>query len=130
MGSAGGCVGKRTYWGKLAHAKKLAIVATMLATAHPSPSCCVCGSVDARTLSSTALASGAIVIVCGSHAVAHARASVPARTVRELRGMLGERRAPQGRRDSYHGEIDELARSLSAAFTGERRSVGRRSADA
>jgi hypothetical protein len=93
-------------------------------------SCAVCGSSDSRTLSSTALASGALVIVCGSHAVAHARAGRSAGSVSELRAMLVERRAANDRRDAYVGETDELAQSLAAAFNAERRGPGRRSADA
>ncbi len=136
-------------------ARKLAIVTAMAASTSSSapsaspassrapsgspassraPSCAVCGSSDARTLSSTALASGAVVLVCGSHAVAHSRAERVARTVRELRAMLGERRSPRDRRDGQPGEADELAQCLSVAFsTRERRKpdgAGRRSADA
>jgi len=94
--------------------------------------CVVCGSSDARTLSTTPLASGAMVTVCGSHAVAHARASRAAGTVRELRSMLCDRRESDDRRDRtdrYLGETDELASSLTAAFSGERRGPGRRSLD-
>jgi hypothetical protein len=93
-------------------------------------SCVVCGSSDSRTLSSTALASGAVVIVCGSHAVAHARATRSAGTVGELRAMLAERRGKKGRRDALPLETDELAQSLASAFNAERRGPGRRSADA
>jgi hypothetical protein len=89
--------------------------------------CVVCGSHDARTLSSTALASGAVVIICGSHALAHGRLDRPARSVSELRTMLGERRAPNDRRDC---ETDELARQLARAFNPERRIAGRRREDA
>jgi hypothetical protein len=92
--------------------------------------CAVCGSSDARGLSSTALASGAVVIVCGSHAVAHARAPRAARTLGELRDLLGERRESHDRRDGYRGETDELAQRLSAAFNEDRRGPGRRRADA
>ncbi len=102
--------------------------------AHASlSSCVVCGAADTRTLSSTPLASGAMVIVCGSHAVAHARASRAARSVSELQGMLGDRRASNERRDRTRrdlGETDELAECLSAAFVSERRGPGRRSLDA
>jgi hypothetical protein len=95
-------------------------------------SCSVCGSRDARTLSSTALASGAIVVVCGSHAVAHARESRPARTAAELRTMLGERRGSPDRRDGHDGRLgepDELAQGLAAAFAEDRRVPGRRRAE-
>jgi len=98
---------------------------------QPRPShpleCVVCGSHDARTLSSTTLASGAVVIVCGSHALAHGRLGRPARSASDLREMLGERRSPADRRD---GDTDELARDLALAFNPERRTAGRRREDA
>jgi len=96
-------------------------------------SCSVCGSRDARSLASTALASGAMVVVCGSHAIAHARQIHPARSITELRSVLGERRETDERRDSRNaslGEVDELAQGLSAAFAPDRRGPGRRRADA
>jgi hypothetical protein len=116
----------------LARYENLAIVRPM--SAPPSPtahlSCAVCGSCDARTLSSTALASGALVVVCGSHAVAHGRLDRPASTVSELRARLEDRRTSHDRRDardSRLGESDALADGLAAAFAGERRSpLGRR----
>jgi hypothetical protein len=89
--------------------------------------CVVCGSHDARTLSTTTLASGAVVIVCGSHALAHGRLSGPARSASDLRAMLGERRSPSDRRDEG---TDELARDLALAFNPERRAAGRRREDA
>ncbi len=95
----------------------------------PSPRCVVCGSVDGRTLTTTPLASGALVIVCGGHAVAHARMELPARTARELASMLRERR-DRDRRDSYRGEVDELAAALAAGFAPDRRRIGRRRGDA
>jgi hypothetical protein len=95
----------------------------------PDRSCSVCDSTDARTLSTTALASGAIVVVCGSHEVAHSRASRPARTVRELRAVLGDRRERRDRRDLSPAETDALAQALAAAFSAERRARGRRRAD-
>jgi len=102
--------------------------------AHRSPSgsraCAVCGSVDARTLSSTTLASGVVLTVCGSHAVAHARAPRQARTVADLRALLADRRESQDRRGRHAGEVDELAQSLAAAFRADRRGPGRRLADA
>ena len=93
-------------------------------------SCCVCGSSDARTLTTTPLTSGALVVVCGSHATAHAREGRAARTGPELRALLKDRRARPDRRDPRTGDADELAQQLSAAFCGERRSDGRRRADA
>ena len=92
-------------------------------------SCAVCGSQDARTLSTTPLASGAVVIVCGSHAVAHARARTTARSVRDLRAMLAERRTTRDRRGSYKKAVDEIARSLAITFRDERCGGGRRAID-
>ena len=92
-------------------------------------SCAVCASSDRRSLTTTPLASGALVVVCGSHAVAHARVDGAARSVAELRAMLGERRDRHRRGDSAD-EVDELARSLSAGFCPERRRVDRRGLDA
>lgn len=95
-----------------------------------APACSVCGSTDARTLSTTPLASGSIVVVCGSHAVAHARLGRPAETVAELRKTLADRRDRDDRRDRRPGDVDELAASLASAFTAERRGQGRRRVDA
>ena len=100
---------------------------------HVDPSCAVCGADDARTLSSTVLASGAVIIVCGSHAVAHARASWSAKSLTELRVMLADRRANRDRRGAHPGNVDELAAGLATAFSGgayERQGQGRRYADA
>ena len=83
-------------------------------------SCAVCGSQDARSMSSTALSSGSVIIVCGSHATAHGRLRRPARTVTELRAMLSERRGLPGH-DRRAAGSDELAESLALAFSPERR---------
>jgi hypothetical protein len=101
--------------------------------AHVDPSCAVCDTDDARTLSSTVLASGAVVIVCGSHAVAHARASWSAKSLTELRAMLADRREKRDRRGGHVGNVDELAQGLASAFGAEQRQrqgPGRRYADA
>jgi hypothetical protein len=110
------------------------MVVSMLAPATSTTplTCSVCGSRDARTLSSTTLESGAVVVVCGSHALAHARLGRPTRSVSELRATLKDRRATDERRlgrDATFGEPDELAEELSRAFSEDRRSGGRRSAD-
>ena len=55
--------------------------------------CVVCGSSDQRSLSFTRLLEGERVTVCGSHKVAHHRSEAIARSVDELRSMIGERRA-------------------------------------
>jgi hypothetical protein len=79
--------------------------------------CVVCGTRDSRVLSSTRLANGTVVTVCGSHELAHLRADAPAKTVEELRVMVGDRRTERERRT----EADELALHLSLAFSGDRR---------
>ena len=66
-------------------------------TAAPShTSCAVCGTKDARLLSTTTLEDGLRVTVCGSHKVAHRRAEKMARSVDELRMMLCDRRVAAG----------------------------------
>ncbi len=98
-------------------------------SAASSPACAVCDADDARTLTTTPLASGALVFVCGSHAVAHTQAARPARTIAELARMCGERRADERRgARASHGEVDELAQALAASFRGERRRESRRGA--
>ncbi len=92
-----------------------------------SPTCAVCGASDSRTLASTKLATGTHVTVCGSHALAHARAGNVADSVAALRALVADKR---DRRDRREPAGDELARSLSAAFSLERRGPGRRVVDA
>jgi hypothetical protein len=58
--------------------------------------CVVCSSRDARTLSSTRLADGTSVTVCGSHKIAHRKSERLAGSIDELRVMLGERRKKTG----------------------------------
>jgi hypothetical protein len=94
----------------------------------PSFSCAVCGLSDARALTTTPLASGALAVVCGSHALAHGRADRIAESLDDLARMFGERRV-RLRRAAYPGEVDELARALSAGFSPDRRRVGRRLKD-
>ncbi len=79
--------------------------------------CGVCGVRDARVLTVTRLATGAEVVVCGSHALAHSRAPAAAATVEALRALVGDRRTDRERR----AERDELAMHLSLAFSGDRR---------
>ena len=55
-------------------------------------SCTVCGTSDVRVLAATRLLGGELVIVCGSHKVAHQRSERIASTVDELRELVGERR--------------------------------------
>ncbi len=54
--------------------------------------CAVCGATDARMLGYTRLEDGTRVTVCGSHKTAHRRAARMARSIDELRAMIGERR--------------------------------------
>ena len=57
------------------------------------PVCCtVCGTSDVRVLAATRLLGGELVIVCGSHKVAHQRSERIAATIDELRELVGERR--------------------------------------
>lgn len=75
--------------------------------------CVVCGARDARVLSTTRLARGDVVVVCGSHEVSHGRAGRVAASVAELRVLVGDRRA---RKDRRAQPGDELGLALSAAF--------------
>jgi hypothetical protein len=52
----------------------------------------VCGTTDARLLSSTRLLEGERVVVCGSHKTAHRRSDAIAGSIDELRTIVGERR--------------------------------------
>ena len=54
--------------------------------------CTVCGTSDVRVLAATRLLGGELVIVCGSHKVAHQRSERIAATVEELRDLVGDRR--------------------------------------
>jgi hypothetical protein len=85
-------------------------------------SCCVCGATDARALEDIVLIGGLRATLCGSHALMHRRTPVQARSVAQLRQLLGERRGRRERRSSG----DELADALAAAFSGDRRVADRR----
>jgi hypothetical protein len=54
--------------------------------------CAVCGTGDVRVLAATRLLGGELVIVCGSHKVAHSRSERVAASVDDLRELVGERR--------------------------------------
>jgi hypothetical protein len=84
--------------------------------------CCVCGAADARSLVQITLAGSRRVTLCGSHALMYRRSPVQARSLPELRLLLGERRRRQERR----ADGDALGAALSAAFAGERRAADRR----
>ncbi len=71
------------------------------------------------------LPGGARATLCGSHELMHRRSDVKAESVAELRSAFGDRRGTR-RRGAASGEVDELAESLTAAFTRERRRTERR----
>ncbi len=87
--------------------------------------CAVCGHADARALTTTMLATGEMVPVCGNHALMHDRALRKATSAKELSKMAGERRDRKDRRD---GTADELGGRLIAAFCGDRRKTDERRA--
>lgn len=93
------------------------------APARASGACVVCGMRDARALLEVELAGGARVVLCGSHELMHRRDGGKAESGEALRRAYGERRRETRR---AHGEVDELAASLSAAFSRERRVSERR----
>jgi hypothetical protein len=93
----------------------LGIISAMSTAVHGS--CIVCGHFDSRALSTTRLANGEIVVVCGTHELMHRRAENPAKTVADLRRMLTERR--RGSRRGIEG--DELGMRLSEAFASSDR---------
>jgi hypothetical protein len=87
--------------------------------------CCVCQASDKRGLVEVTLRGGAKATLCGSHALMHRRSTVQARSPRELRELLHDKRARSERRDETG---DALGLALAAAFAGERRAVERRRA--
>ena len=88
-----------------------------------SEGCAVCGLRDARALVSVVLVGGTRATMCGTHELMHRRAGGKAKSTAELRSSLAERRGTDRR---GHGEVDELAARLAAAFTNERRASERR----
>ena len=74
--------------------------------------CVVCGCADGRGLTTTRLARGEVVIVCGTHELIHRRASKRADSVAELRALVRDRRETSRRKLAG----DELAGRLSEAF--------------
>lgn len=96
-----------------------------MSSSAPAPrvhgSCCVCRERDARALTTTRLASGEVVVVCGTHELMHRRMSTPAKSEAELKGSLRQRRTAARRGEGG----DELGMRLSEAFsTVERRRTG------
>ena len=88
-------------------------------------SCCVCGESDARSLSEVVLVGGCRTTLCGSHALMHRRSAVQARSTSQLRQLLADRRLRSDRR-GVDRDGDELAASLAAAFSGDKRVADRR----
>lgn len=97
---------------------------TAVASPCASP-CAVCGHADTRALTTTMLATGEMVPVCGNHALMHDRATRKAGSTKELMKLAGERRDRKDRRD---GTADELGARLIAAFSGDRRRTDERRA--
>jgi hypothetical protein len=83
--------------------------------------CAVCGDRDARALSSTRLAGGELVTVCGTHELMHRRATATARSLTELRALVMNRRTTEDRRGAGSEEYDELGQKLALAFSSDRR---------
>ncbi len=84
-------------------------------------SCCVCRERDARALTTTRLANGEVVVVCGNHELMHRRQESPAKSEAELRSSLRQRRTASRRGEGG----DELGMRLSEAFSPvERRRTG------
>jgi hypothetical protein len=77
---------------------------------------------DARALTTTTLADGTKVPVCGSHALAHRRAALRAQTRAELVSIATDRR----RRHRRASTGDELAGMLTDAFAPTRRGASER----
>lgn len=86
--------------------------------------CVICGMSDARGLVEVDLTGEPCVTLCGTHELMHRRSGFRAQNVAELRVAFGDRRSNDRR--GGPGEIDELAESLTSAFTRERRTVSRR----
>lgn len=83
------------------------------------PRCLVCGTDDRRMLVSGALPDGTATVLCASHELVRQRAAGPIDTLEALKRECAERRAPSERR--LAAEVDELAMSLTRAFTTEKR---------
>jgi hypothetical protein len=86
--------------------------------------CVVCGQADERSLSTTRLASGDLVVVCGTHELMHRRSERKATSALALRAMLRDRRELPRRQIVP----DELAARLIDAFSARsnRRASGDR----
>jgi hypothetical protein len=94
----------------------------MQAEHPPGAPCVVCGTADARALTTTTLADGTVVPVCGSHELTHRRAPLRAQTTAELASITAERR----RRHRRVLARDELAALLTEAFAPPRRAASER----
>jgi hypothetical protein len=86
--------------------------------------CVVCGEADERALSTTRLASGDLVVVCGTHELMHRRSERKAASASALRAMVSDRREMSRRQTAP----DELAARLIDAFSARsnRRASGDR----
>lgn len=87
--------------------------------------CAVCGLRDARALVDVELAGGVRTVLCGTHDLMLRRSGASVRSADELKALLAERRKDDRRAYGFE-EVDELAASLAAAFTRERRATERR----
>jgi hypothetical protein len=83
--------------------------------------CAICDISDARALAEARVGREK-VILCGTHALMHARLGRKAKTLVELKEILRDRRS-RARRVEEH---DDLAAMLTAAFALERRRTDRR----
>lgn len=92
---------------------------------HADGSCSVCGFSDARGLVAVALEGGGGTVLCGTHELMYRRGGMSAGSVADLQESFGDRRS-MDRRATPAGDFDELALSLTAAFTTERRVSDRR----
>jgi hypothetical protein len=90
----------------------------------PKAPCAVCGMSDSRGLVEVDLPGEPCVSLCGSHELMHRRSALRAQTVADLRAAFGDRRGTDRR--GGPGELDELAETLTSAFTRERRTSARR----
>jgi hypothetical protein len=84
--------------------------------------CAICGQADLRALSTTRLARGEVVVVCGTHELMHRRSGRTAESLSDLQAMVRDRREARRR----YPIADELGARLMEAFSTNRRSDGDR----
>lgn len=90
---------------------------------HSDKTCAICGFADARGLTQVKFLDKTSLIVCGTHALMVNRE--PVGDAQAFRIMVADRRLKVERRGTAQ---DELASSLTRAFSGERRRRERRTA--